>query len=538
MPLLDRLRPRSRPPGRRDLVADEQGAIMVIGIFMCVFLVGALWYIAGIGDALVFHERMQEAADSVAFSAAIIEARGMNIIVLMNLLMAAILAIRVAINLIKVVCIAGAAIFAGICLIPFMEWACPVAELCADGAEYMQEADDDTRSAIDDALEGLHTAETGVAYATPAAAWAGAFEMAQKYTPPVSFVVLDGKSTAQGWGLPIQDGTLGKLCHQAASGVASLLTYPLSAIGLPSQAVSVLNGLITGITANDFFCELGSGDATPPDFSQQINDANSQGCQGKQQKLCDDASAAQSNYQSLQSQDGYVNGQPGPNTTAQQQQDVQAAYSDWQNKQSSCDNFDMGQCQSDLKQQQQQAEQKAQNAANSASNGSTSSGGNKTPAMVKSDWYNGTPDAQIVSFVNSNDSNAAPTKYSPQLVNIASMGKHAEIGGPNAGQMIHYAQSEFFYDCSGAWTDSACNGGTGDDGQNAMWNFHWRARFRLFDPSAVLGGQAVEIAEGAMRFKIGSDIYKAGLGSLSFNTYQAKLDLGQAILGSAPLTLH
>src|SRR5258708_5202200 len=169
-----------RNPDRR-IASDERGAIMVMGIFMCVVLVGALWYIAGIGEAIVFHERMQEAADSVAFSGAVIEARGMNIIVMMNLLMAAILAIRVAINLIKTVLIVAAAIFAVLGLIPFMEWAEAFAAPCEAGAEAMQNLDNSTKQPIDLALEALHYAEIGVKEATPLAAWAGLSEMAGKY---------------------------------------------------------------------------------------------------------------------------------------------------------------------------------------------------------------------------------------------------------------------------------------------------------------------------------------------------------------------
>ena len=50
----------TRPEGRpgRGVGGDERGAILVMGIFMCACLVGILWYLAGIGDAVVFRERM------------------------------------------------------------------------------------------------------------------------------------------------------------------------------------------------------------------------------------------------------------------------------------------------------------------------------------------------------------------------------------------------------------------------------------------------------------------------------------------------
>jgi hypothetical protein len=517
----------SRCPPR--LAEDDRGAIMVMGIFMCVLLVGALWYIAGVGDALIFHERMQEAADSVAFSAAIIEARGMNIIVLMNLLMAAILAIRVAINLVKTVLIVAAGIFTGLACVPwFTAWAAPAAALCGDGAEFMQNLDNSTRTAIDDALIALNAAETGVQEATPAAAWAGAYEMAGKYSPPVGWVLLAGASTGQGWGLPVEKGTTKKLCSEAATGVGDIIASLLGSLpGMPSAAASFIGNLISGISANDFFCELGDG-GSAPDFSSQLNSSASQGCQGQQTDLCNKASAAQNSYNSLAAQDGYVDGSPGPNTTLQQQSDVNTSYQAWQDAQGKCDNFDMDQCTQNLKQQQQQQVAAAQQQANSANNGGSGSSGDKRPSMVKDGWHDGIDDAQIASIVTAND--VSKTVYSPKFVSIAS-GNKRTFKAPNAAQEIAWAQAEFFYDCSGAW--SSCN-----NDQNAMWNFRWRARFRLVNPNAYLGGQGIALYEDGLRAKIGFDIANS-LKSINLTNGVERANLAKVAADtSSPLSLH
>ncbi len=171
----------------RSLVADRRGAIMVMGIPMCIFLVGALWYIAGVGDALVYRERMQEGADAVAFSTAVINARGMNVIVLVNLLMAAILAIRVAINLIKYTLIILAGIFDVLGDVPFLPTAVffhGLELLAVEGAQAMQTADNVTRQPIDEALILLNKAETFVQYATPAGALGAAQVIASNTGPP------------------------------------------------------------------------------------------------------------------------------------------------------------------------------------------------------------------------------------------------------------------------------------------------------------------------------------------------------------------
>ncbi len=69
---------------RRDLVADEGGAIMVVGLFMAVFLVGALYALAGIGASIIYQERMQQAADEAAFTVAVGHATSMNAIATVN----------------------------------------------------------------------------------------------------------------------------------------------------------------------------------------------------------------------------------------------------------------------------------------------------------------------------------------------------------------------------------------------------------------------------------------------------------------------
>ncbi|MFK8002618.1 MAG: TadE/TadG family type IV pilus assembly protein, partial [Polyangiales bacterium] len=70
---------------RESLRSDESGAMMVIGLFMAVFLVGMLYYIVGLGDAIAYRERMQDTSDVGSFTAAVVNARGMNLIVMLNM---------------------------------------------------------------------------------------------------------------------------------------------------------------------------------------------------------------------------------------------------------------------------------------------------------------------------------------------------------------------------------------------------------------------------------------------------------------------
>ena len=82
-------------------VARSEGAVMVMGVFMAVGLVGAVWYVIGLGDALIYRDHVQEAADSVAFSAAVVHARGMNFIAAVNLIMLVMTAIFLLIRVVE-----------------------------------------------------------------------------------------------------------------------------------------------------------------------------------------------------------------------------------------------------------------------------------------------------------------------------------------------------------------------------------------------------------------------------------------------------
>ena len=79
--------------GRRRLARDQRGAIVVIGLFASVFIVGVLYYLLGFGQALRHGARMQDAADASTFSSAVMHARGMNLVALMNMVKLAVVVV-------------------------------------------------------------------------------------------------------------------------------------------------------------------------------------------------------------------------------------------------------------------------------------------------------------------------------------------------------------------------------------------------------------------------------------------------------------
>jgi len=96
--------PASTPQGNsftlRDLHADKRGAVMLMALCMACFLIGALWYIIGIGDALVYREVMQEATDHAAFTAAVVHAKGMNFISACNSILLVLIVIHLILGVI------------------------------------------------------------------------------------------------------------------------------------------------------------------------------------------------------------------------------------------------------------------------------------------------------------------------------------------------------------------------------------------------------------------------------------------------------
>jgi hypothetical protein len=75
------------------LVADTRGAIFLLGIGLGLVLLGVAWNVSSLGAAALWRERASDVADAAAFDAAVWHARGMNLLVMSNLLMAVFMAL-------------------------------------------------------------------------------------------------------------------------------------------------------------------------------------------------------------------------------------------------------------------------------------------------------------------------------------------------------------------------------------------------------------------------------------------------------------
>lgn len=84
---------------------DARGAILVPAIVMGALLTGALFYVAAVGDAIIFRTQLQDAADTTAFTSAVWHAKGMNIVAVINILMSLVLCVIVLFHVLEVICL-------------------------------------------------------------------------------------------------------------------------------------------------------------------------------------------------------------------------------------------------------------------------------------------------------------------------------------------------------------------------------------------------------------------------------------------------
>jgi hypothetical protein len=483
---------RQAPDPTHALVGDERGAVMVVGIVMCTCLVGALWYLAGIGDAIVYRERLQEAADATAFSGAVLHARGMNLIVLINLVMACVLAVRVAMKVVQLTLVFAAAVFGA------FSWICPpcpgIALKCVDGARMMQNLINNTRNMIDNTLKVLSKVELGIKYATPVGSIAGSYQIAEKYRPPISRGFAGTSVDRYANGLPVKEGTTDRLCFEAGEAVGKILLSLIPIDALKDEN-SWVGGKFAGLmgkiakAGGGYFCELG-GKGGPPDLTDLINQGADEGCDDKLNKLRDDYNKANTAWTTKCAEfPGVVCNDSPPvdefgykaeesimtgyeKLTPAQQSELKGLQGTRDAASRDVEGFRKADC---VEKQKKEMSEKFKSAVPPATQGSPNG---KTPKMVEDNWKNGVKDAQVLAWVWGN---GKLLKVSPGGVKIGAMGSRraGDIEEP-AGADFAFAQAEFFYDCSGPWKDEDCNGKEGD-GEESMWHFRWRARLRRYN---------------------------------------------------------
>ena len=247
------------------IARDDAGAILVIGVFAAVFLVSVLFYVVGIGEAVLRRERLGDAADAVSMAAAVVHARSMNLIVLLNQVMAALLAVLVALRLVEMlatlaIVILLAAAFvggtAGLAAIPGLE-------TVRSGA---RNAYSSLEQPVHSGLRALNGVARAVSSAAPALAELEAMAFVSELDPrggAVRGFVVPPRLT-----LPVEDDRFDVLCEHAGKDAASVAMIPLSPFvpGISGEIESALGDLAG--SASDWFC--GKSGGKPPEIHRTV----------------------------------------------------------------------------------------------------------------------------------------------------------------------------------------------------------------------------------------------------------------------------
>lgn len=243
------------------LAHDTGGAVMVMGVFMAVFMVGTLYYLIGLSQTMLGRELLQDSADYTAYSAAVMHARGMNLVALLNMIMAAVMAVLVALKIVEIVVTLAYAVAEILCLIPVTSAAgCPAETALDVIREGVSEAVRDAEPVVDEILLAGHSASSVVARGWPAISTATSMSGGLR-NYDVDFVIALPTDLA---GLPVEDESFDVLCARAGKYVGRLGTGAFDEVGLDA-----VTDVVSGVTARlvgafpGYFCGGGVDTAEP-----------------------------------------------------------------------------------------------------------------------------------------------------------------------------------------------------------------------------------------------------------------------------------
>ena len=216
----------------RDFLSDESGATMVIGVFMAAMLVGFLYYLHGTANVILHRDRMQDAADSGAFAAAVIHARAMNILSILNVIMAVFAVIGAAMRIAQDI-VLGAAIAASAVCAGCGPWCVSCCNACVPAVRHWMDWPDARSNAsdVEGWMENLTRLTHGVAVVVrtgaPVMAELRVLTWGEQYAPTVgmSFMISD---TITSLSLPAEEDDSNWPCDNKVRYWAGLLGAVLS----------------------------------------------------------------------------------------------------------------------------------------------------------------------------------------------------------------------------------------------------------------------------------------------------------------------
>lgn len=394
------------------LLRNEGGAVLLIGLLFSVVSIGFIWVLFHLGDALIRQEHGNGAADAVALSVAIQHARMLNLVVLFNLIMSAILTIRVVLRVLEV-----AAALAALPTLGASLAALPVLE-----SAYMS-----STPGVVAALQSLGAASGTMILAVPGVAQGTATYIGKSYEP----VVTQAVATSAGqepfgavFGLPLEQDLYGfTQCKKTATFATDLIKYPLDKVkmGFLADFVGKPIRTILGV-GSPFFCGLGVNLQPELPGGEELRERAQKDCRKQLEK-----------------------------------DKVDPASPEGQQK------FKL--CTVKIEGPLSLAEGPLSDIANQVLDATV---GLTPPTTFKTSkqWKNGLAEWGILAVATLEVDSLQKT----QLVSSTGFGQRS-VGALPVVANRALAQAEFFYDCTSRWEEEDCDGPT-----EPMWNFRWRAR--------------------------------------------------------------
>ncbi len=232
------------------LLEETRGAMMLMSLFMALLLIGALYYILGVGDAVIYRRIMQDGADAGAHAASVMGAKGMNLHVLLNVVMAVTTGILLVIRSVEVMLEIILGILYGLtATVVLAAKASALIAVVSPVESTVERVGDAIEQFVRTAHDALDVAHKTVQHGYPLLAEARAVDamaFQTAYDPPVSggFVVplLGSRLPSGGWGLPVEEDDTGTLCDRVADGLSDRLRNVSSKV--PRWLLRFLGGVV------------------------------------------------------------------------------------------------------------------------------------------------------------------------------------------------------------------------------------------------------------------------------------------------------
>jgi hypothetical protein len=427
-----------------DLRHDNSGAVMMTGLFMSCFLIGSLWFVIGIGDTIVFRDKMQEAADHGAFASAALHAKGMNFISLCNLILLAAVTIHIILGIVHDIALA-------ICIIS-LGFGCGF-------WSSMRRVYTGYFKILKPAAKAIHIGELVASYGYPVMGLAEGMQIGSSYG--------GGRGTGEVTVVPLSTSLIPGALIRAAGGSA------MKKEGLPVEAkpMNYLCKKIVNVGFNTIFqTALGVSGKSPGgkalDLAKTIIGSI------VEFRYCNDLGNSAGRYSQ-----GALNDKIGEGNNG-----IDEANKDIDEKNSNRKKGDPIQERIDRVQQ-----------------GSGGGGGGIDPGF---DPFWGENGPMVVFGPASNGNEWFQTyaiNWGPEMTDMSEsrvgIGRGTKLGmqkyEKQVGPIGYFAQAEFYFDCDKDWGDPACNA---ED--NATFQIKWRARLRrlsLPNVASMLSGAGLEI---------------------------------------------